>query len=107
MEWKRNMGTYRVFGGNGWKSYEGSHYMCYPFMINRSFNNEHRWALTHIACGREVGNFRLLSIAKDCAKELSEYTHWYLPTTDLVLESMKDSGDKQEIMDIVQDYRGK
>ena len=107
MQWKRNKGTFRVYGGRGWKNYEGSHYVCYPFMINRSLNNDHRWALTHIACGREVGNFRTLNVDKECALALQHYDHWFLPTEDLVLKSMKESGEKQEIMEIVQDHRGK
>ena len=73
MIWKQNKGTFRVYGGQGWTNYTGSHYICYPFMINRSINNQHRWALTHIACGREIGNFRLLKIAKECAETLLEY----------------------------------
>ncbi len=107
MQWKRNKGTFRVYGGRGWTNYRGSHYVCYPFMINRSFNNENRWALTHIACGREVGNFRTLNIAKECALALQHYPYWYLPTDQLVIKAMETEGDKREIMDIVQDHRGK
>jgi len=76
-------------------------------MINRSLNNESRWALTHIACGREVGNFRTLAVAKECALALQHYKHWFLPTEELVLKSMVDSGEKQEIMNVVQDHRVK
>ncbi len=104
MEWKRNMGTYRVFGGDGWKNYTGSHYICYPFMINRSKNNAERWALTHIACGREIGHFRLLSVAKQCASALKHYDHWYLPTSELILESMAGT-DKGKIMSIISTFR--
>ena len=107
MEWKRNTGTYRVYGGNGWTNYEGTYYVCYPFMINRSKNNINRWALTHIACGREMGNFRLLSIAKECGETLSHYTHWYLPTTDLVLESIDRVGERNKIMSEISKFREK
>ena len=107
MEWKRNTGTYRVYGGDGWTNYTGSHYICYPFMINRSKNNDNRWALTHIACGREMGNFRLLSIAKECGEALLQYTHWYLPTTDLVLESIDRVGDRNKIMGEIATFREK
>ena len=107
MNWKRNKGTYRVYGGRGWTNYEGSHYVCYPFMINRSLNSTNRWALTHIACGREIGNFRTLSVAKECALALKHYDHWFLPTEELVLKSMKESGEIQEIKEIVQDHKGK
>ena len=107
MKWKRNKGIYRVFGGRGWANYKETHYVCYPFMINRSKNNTERWALTHIACGREVGNFRTLRVAKECALALYHYSYWYLPTDKLVIKSMEDGGDKDEIMKIIQNYRGK
>ena len=107
MTWKRINGMYRVYGGNGWANYTGTHYICYPFMINRSKNNHLRWALTHIACGREMGNFRLLSIAKECAKALSHYTHWYQPTTDLVLGSIDKAGERDKIMDQISTFREK
>jgi len=107
MTWKRINGMYRVYGGKGWINHTGSHYICYPFMINRSKNNHLRWALTHIACGREVGNFRTLRVTKECALALQHYDHWFLPTEELVLKSMQDSGEKQEIMGIVKDHRGK
>ena len=107
MTWKRINGIYRVYGGQGWSNITGSHYICYPFMINRSLNNTDRWALTHIACGREIGNFRLLSIAKDCARALSHYVHWYLPTTDLLLESMDKADERTEIMDEIVTFREK
>jgi len=107
MNWKRNNGTYRIATNEGWSNKTGSNYLCYPFMINRSYNNSNRWALTHIACGREIGNFRLLEHAKACAKDLSVFDCWYLPTSDMLISSMESNGEKSAIMDLVATHRQK
>ena len=107
MKWKRNNGTYRIATNEGWANKTGSNYVSYPFMINRSFNNSNRWALTHIACGREIGNFRLIEYAKNCAEELSAFDCWYLPTSDMLISSMERSGEKKLIVDLVTAHRQK
>jgi len=105
MTWKRINGMYRVYSGRGWENHTETHYISYPFIINRSRNNQNRWALTHIACGREIGNFRLLKIAKECGKAIEHYPHWFLPTAELVLDSMTQDGSRGDITDIISTYR--
>ena len=107
MIWKQNKGTFRVCGGDGWTNHTETHYISYPFIINRSRNNQNRWALTHIACGREIGNFRLLKIAKECAESLSVYDHWFLPTAELILDSMQQDGSRADIMYTISNHRSK
>ena len=107
MTWKRNKGTYRYASANGWYSDKGSYYISYPFIIHKEPHYSSKWALSHIATGRQIGLFRLLKHAKECGDKLERFNCFLMPTTDAIISAYSENLTKTEILRILTEYREK
>jgi len=110
MIWKYKKGNFKYWSQNGWKETQGSSYTCYPFAVHKKvwFDGSlgKSWVISHIATGREVGSFRLLKNAKECAKQI-EHPSFLMSTSEQILSSLCESGSKDKILRIIEHYRNK
>ena len=103
LKFKRKNGEYKYTKMNlEWKTENGIHYICYPFLIYKDEYSKN-YKLTHMSCGALICSTEYLHSAKYIATRLLPLPQWLLPTQDLV-NHMTDE-QRTFCTDIISRYR--
>ncbi len=78
---KITKGIFKINTNRGWKEYEGSYSIRFPFLLHRE-KSQKWWTISHLATGMSIMKVSKVQIARQNIKKLQKYGVFLMPCLD-------------------------